>query len=377
MLNSLRHTLKQVRVATSSLLLRLFMKKIVFRIFFMFRSLSFYQQHIMKEIPSPNIRTTMRVLYLVDSASIQRSTFKIASGNIHFEIIESYKERYKDSDLVLFPIPRDTDLHEVIPEIIDLIIKKDIRLVMGYPEAGPGRYWKWDLLIFQLRFLDVIFLGIMLDSVHLLHQFRINYLLFLSPKCKFIAIDQSPFAPKNVFGPVFLPISRKSLYKIRNELHSDSEIILFPGLNFSGKLYVDRDILFKKIKKRGIPLSVNSHLRLNTMLEDNYILYLKSLLKSEFNLYLSKNSLLDSVQLKTRALELSILGKHFLSDSPKYLEKYFEENLHFFVFSSVKDLHKVFHSLPNFPFRDDELASIGFDLALNNFWDLFESMKIE
>ena len=79
--------------------------------------------------------------------------------------------------------------------------------------------------------------------------------------------------------------------------------------------------------------------------------------------------------MKTRALELSILGKPFISDSSHLIDIYFEENKHFFVFNSLDELRQIYIKFLNMPMRDDKLSSIGINLAKNDFWQLFERIK--
>jgi hypothetical protein len=347
----------------------------IFKIVFLLKKCFVYEvPSVQREIYS-KVNSLTRVLYIVDSKSFNFDTFKSGCGNIHFELIESFKERYGDSNLSLFIIPELSDLRFVAKTIRSIILENDIDIVFGFPEAGPVGKWNWDHLVYDLKSYNIFFIGILLDSVHALHQFRINYLSFLSHLCHFIAIDNFSFNPKSVSGPVFLPISRNSLSKITSNLEIDQKILDSTSINFSGKMYDTRLEFISKIQEAGVPIQVNQFLNSSSRSSDNYLDYLNSMYSSRINLYLSKNSILDVVQLKTRALELSILGKPFISDSAKLIDIYFEENKHFFVFESLDELRQIYLNFLNIPIHDNQLSSIGMNLAKNDFWQLFERIK--
>ena len=105
---------------------------------------------------------------------------------------------------------------------------------------------------------------------------------------------------------------------IKNQAHPKKFLKLF----FIGSIYENRKKIIKQITKQGIKISVNP--LEHTMDEGgehslSYVDYLKTLKKYELALNLSTNSREKKYQLKSRVMELSILGCKFISDGMEYV----------------------------------------------------------
>ena len=287
------------------------------------------------EIHLHNLREKARSLLIV-VPSFYQNNWDPAQGNIYFEIFESAKEKYPEWEVKVHFCEEGQEWHS---GLIELINGFNPSILLISSEIDPNGTSEWSLDLF-VKDLSKVWHGaicyLLFDSAFPLHIWRLKRLIRINSKCFIVAIDRDLKKEENMtalsIGPIFLPISQKSLRIIRESITAKvNEESLEPiYISFIGQEYPYRKKLLAKIKSEFPNLKVNPQLEMAN--PKSYLSYMTALSLSTYTLSLSRQHVVKRNQLKYRVLEAALTGSHIISDEQIYTGIFLEVNKHF-IFS--------------------------------------------
>jgi hypothetical protein len=174
----------------------------------------------------------------------------------------------------------------------------------------------------------------------------------------------------NCFGPRPLPYSSSSVEIMRSKAFRTREK---KEVAFIGTLYENRVKHLKKIEKSGINILVNPHkltLEAESKSLPDYETYLDYLAKYEIQLNLSLNSRERSYQIKSRLMELSIIGNKILSDGVHVAPTFIHASGAVINLNPLKDLKERIHSFMKKSTADQQIQLSNSAIKFNaEFWE--------
>ena len=257
-----------------------------------------------------------------------------AQGNFYFEIFESAKEKYPEWEVKVHFCEEGQEWQSGLIERIKGF-NPSILLISGEIDPNGTSEWSLDLFVHNL---SKVWQGatcyLLFDSAFPLHIWRLKRLIRINSKCFIVAIDRDLNKEENMtalsIGPIFLPISQKSMRIIRElitaKVNEESLETMF--ISFIGQEYPYRKKLLAKIEREFPNLKINPQLEMAN--PKSYLSYMTALSLSTYTLNLSRQHVIKRNQLKCRVLEAALNGSHIISDEQKYSGVFLEVNKHFF-----------------------------------------------
>ena len=380
----------KIRSILSYLLLRCFpwLSKALFVLYRRFALLTVANGASSKEaqkigdgVTSTTFDPSSKLLIVVPSERFHQASWTAGGGNYFYEIYESALENLSISKIDYFVFTDRDPIYDGFRNLADLLVDGEYTHCLALTESDPNcaTSWNWDYFARILhRSWNGMFIGLATDSVYLLQQLRFSQFLKLYKKSILIGIDVKPqdlYLPAyNYFGPVFLPISSKSIDWVDTELVKYISPEKKYDVVFSGKIYPYRVDALKKVSRLNFNVSINPHLNVDGNLSrSTYIQYIRSLRLGRFALNLARAGGIDKKQLKSRVLEAALFGVPVLSDESELSGLYFDLNQHFLSLNISEDLD----NLGNFLQDDAAYQKLAQDaqlkarsIASSSFWDV-------
>jgi nicotinic acid mononucleotide adenylyltransferase len=308
---------------------------------------------------------------LIVVPSFFNNKWEAASGNLYFEMFQSAIEKYPEKNILIHFV-REGEFNW-INNTLETVSKLKPDVILISSEIDPNGTNEWTISKFVI-YLKRVWTGklvfIMLDSVYPLHMWRVERLAMLALNCKIIAIDRKlkrNFRKRwNVQGPVFLPISKKSLDILRVRVNKKIlvEELIPIRASFVGKIYPYREKLLKVIAEKNPGFEVNPQHRMNEPM--SYLSYITAITLSKFSINLSQAGGSPVRQLKWRALECLLFDSIMVSDEKKNMGL-LGINAKSFIF--VRNLKRL--NLNNFDERKISAPEyFGPTSKLNSFFDI-------
>lgn len=325
---------------------------------------------------SPDISRSkgFRLLLLCPLEELSSSNFKAAGGNIYFEIFQSARERYGETNVHF----ADIAIFQNVDELELLCRELEISHLMVNPETPEApETWEMPRLICLLNSkLDLRYWFFLFDAVHWDHLFKVNFLCEKVARSVTLAIDvdikrrlSKNSAPA---GPACLPISRASIEKLPAEPCAMESL---QKISFLGKLY---DYRFRALSKLATKiLAVNPH---KTGAElPAYESYMQALWQSSATLNFAQASSYRTKQLKSRVLEAAIVGCPVVTDDGGLAARYLGDKD---LVVTVKRPKGLLSAIRSKSIRGRALAidraklmNVARSKASNRFWEMFEEAE--
>ncbi len=336
-------------------------------------------QKISHGVPTTTFDPSSKLLIVVPSERFHQSSWMAGGGNYFYEIYESALESLSISKIDYFVFTDGDSIYDGFRNLADLLVDGGYTHCFALIESDPNcaTSWNWD---YFARILDGswngMFIGLATDSVYLLQQLRFSQFLKLYKKSILIGIDVKPqdlYVPEyNYFGPVFLPISSKSIDWIDTELVNYVSPETKFDVVFSGKIYPYRVEVLKVLARLNLNLSINPHLNVDgNQYQSTYIQYIRSLRLGRFALNLARAGGIDKKQLKSRVLEAALFGVPVLSDESELSGMFFELNQHFLSLNISEDSHHLSNFLQDHTAYErlvQDAQQKARSLASSSFW---------
>lgn len=338
-------------------------------------------QVLTKGVTTTTFEPSSKLLIIVPYECFHHASWGAGGGNYFYEIYESALENLTISKIDYFIFTDGDSIYDGFRKLADFLVDGEFTHCFALTESDPNcaTSWNWDYFARILhRSWNGMFIGLSTDSVYLLQQLRFSQFLKLYKKSILIGIDVKPqdlYIPAyNYFGPVFLPISSKSIDWIDAELRNYVSPERKFDVVFSGKMYPYRVDALKEVSRLNLNMSINPHLNINSnQSQSTYGQYIRSLRLGRFALNLARAGGIDKKQLKSRVLEAMLFGVPVLSDEFELSGLYFDLNQHFLSLNISEDLDK----LDNFLQDDAAYQKFAQDaqqkarsIASSSFWDV-------
>jgi hypothetical protein len=257
------------------------------------------------------------LLFVVPSFFSDRWDY--AAGNFYFELFQSAREKHPEKNFWVHLV-KEGDL-DWTWNLLEEVRELNPNVILISPEIDPNGTNDWTISKFVID-LKKIWQGklvfLMFDSVYPLHMWRVERLAMLAPNCKIIAIDRR-FNRKfrknwNVEGPVFLPISKKSLAILKQKVNEKILVEALPPIrvSFVGKVYPYREKYLKAIARKNWGFEVNPHYRMKD--PESYLSYITAIKLSRYSINLSQAGGSRLRQLKCRVLECMLFDSTLVTD---------------------------------------------------------------
>ena len=338
-------------------------------------------QKIGDGVTTTSFDSSSKLLIVVPFERFHQASWRAGGGNYFYEIYESAVENLSISKIEYFIFTDGDSIYDGFRKLADLLVDGEFTHCFALTESDPNcaTSWNWDYFARILhRSWNGMFIGLATDSVYLLQQLRFSRFLNLYKKSIMIGIDVKPqdlYIPKyNYFGPVFLPISKKSIDWIDAELANCITPKAKFDIVFSGKIYPYRVDALKQVSRLNLNVSINPHLNVDgNQSQPTYVQYIKSLRLGRFALNLARAGGTNKMQLKSRVLEAALFGVPVLSDESELSSLYFDLNQNFFSLNISEDSN----NLSNFLQDDATYQKIvqaaqqkARSIASTSFWDV-------
>jgi hypothetical protein len=285
------------------------------------------------EIHLHTLREEARSLLIV-VPSYYQNNWDPAQGNFYFEIFESAKEKYPDWEVKIHFCKEGREWHSGLIQSIEGF-NPSILLISSEIDPNGTSEWSIDLFVHNLsKVWQGAICYLLFDSAFPLHMWRLKRLIRINSRCFIVAIDRDLNKEENIsalsVGPIFLPISQKSMRIIRESITAKvKEECLQPMfISFIGQEYPYRKKLLATIEREFPNLKINPQLEMAN--PKSYLSYMTALSLSTYTLNLSRQHVIKRNQLKCRVLEAALTGSHVISDEQKYSGVFLEANKHFF-----------------------------------------------
>lgn len=287
-----------------------------------------------------SLREEVRSLLIV-VPSYYLNNWEHAQGNFYFEIFESAKEKYPEWEVKVHFCEEGQKWHSGLIQSIKRF-NPDILLISAELDPNGTSEWSLDLFVHNLsKVWQGAICYLLFDSAFPLHIWRLKRLIRMNSRCFIVAIDRDLNKEENItalsIGPIFLPISQKSMRIIRELITAkvNKECLQPMFISFIGQEYPYRKKLLAKIEREFPNLKINPQLEMAN--PKSYLSYMTALSLSTYTLNLSRQHVIKRNQLKCRVLEAALTGSHIISDEKKYSGVFLEVNKHFF-FSNLDRL---------------------------------------
>jgi hypothetical protein len=293
--------------------------------------------------PKENVSKNAVSKLLVVVPSKYRNGWECGEGNFFYEICQSAQEKFPNMDINIFQVTHhEEDWKTRLKKIVET---ERPDLIFIYAEVDPDDSGNWTWPEFFLSIGDqwsgkCLFL--LFDSAYPIHRWRASKLARITGNAIIASIDRKPKRSLRKYvrhvGPIFLPISIKSIKFLKKRIESKvREEKLEPiGVSFIGKVYPYRKEVFDELQSRGVTVELNPHRK---YLEPNsYLSYLTALHLSSFTINLSLAGGVKLKQLKCRVLETAIFGNTLITDERKLGSKFFKRDLDFVY---VKQMNRL------------------------------------
>ncbi len=310
-----------------------------------------------------------KILYLACKKFQHNTKWGYFSGNMDFEIIETLKDNIdaNNTEVIIEFWNERNDIEKIFMKYLEN--KNILSVVFLYDSIDPNRYdFTW-IDIFKQYECQKHVVSIHLDLVHPLIQFNIATLGKLIPNLICVSIDIKPpsYLKKytSPLGPLPLPFSKGTLDEIQR---INNYPINYKGLVFHGTLYKNRIDSLKAIERSGLEIIINPHLE-NIDHFATYEIFFKSILQSEINLNLSLNSYENRYQLKSRVLELAMVGRPFVSDGTQLIPSYLTEGTDYIKLdpiSTIMQRYAIAIQNKERSSREEDINKISFNSEI--FW---------
>lgn len=334
-----------------------------------------------KDVTALTFDPSSKLLIVVPHERFQHASWKAGGGNYFYEIYESARENLVISKIDYFIFTDGDSIYDEFRNLADLLVDGEYTHCFALTESDPNSAtsWNWDHFARILhKSWNGMFIGLATDSVYLLLQLRFSQFIKLYEKSILIGIDVKPqclyLSEHNYFGPVFLPISNKSINLIDEELSNYVSSEKQYDVVFSGKMYPYRVEALEKLPFLDLNLGVNPHLNVDgNQSQSTYIQYIKSLRLGRFALNLARAGGSNRKQLKSRVLEAALFGVPVISDESELSGMFFELNQQFLSLNIFEDSHYLRNLLQDDAAyqkfaQDAQLKARS--IASSSFWDL-------
>lgn len=337
--------------------------------------------YLSKKSTSATFDPSSSLLIIVPSERFHDASWKTGGGNYFYEIFESALENLPISKIDYYIFSNEINIYDDFRKLADFIVNGGYTHCLASTESDPGcaTSWNWDFFAMNLQNLwEGMFLGLATDSVYLLQQLRFSHLNKIYDRSILIGIDVKPcylyLSSHNYFGPVFLPISSKSINRIDDELANCDPVEKKFDVVFSGKIYPYRVRALRKLSRHNLNIGINPHLKVESNgSESTYLGYIKALQTGRFTLNFARAGGINKQQLKSRVLESSLFGVPVLSDESDLSGIFFNLNGHFLFFKITED----FYNLNIFLQDNDSYLRLAREsqiearsIASSSFWDV-------
>jgi hypothetical protein len=334
---------------------------------------------LIKGVTAATFDPSSKLLIVVPHERFHQASWRAGGGNFFYEIYESALENLSISKIDYFIFTDGDSIYDGYHNLADLLVAEEYTHCFALTESDPNcaTSWNWDYLaMFLAKMWNGMFIGLATDSVYLLQQLRFSQFNKIYGRSLLIGIDVKPqylyLSGSNYFGPVFLPISNKSINSIDEELSNYISSEKQYDVVFSGKMYPYRIEALEELSFLNLNLGVNPHFNIDDdESESTYIQYIRSLRLGRFALNLARAGGIDKKQLKSRVLEAALFGVPVLSDESELSGLYFDLNQHFLSLNTSEDLD----NLGNFLQDDAAYQKLAQDaqlkaraLASSSFW---------
>jgi hypothetical protein len=336
-----------------------------------------------------------KILIITPQNEIENENWRIGGGNHYFEIFESAMENFGPEAVDLFVVSSNQNFLSQINEIAEKLRDGNFSLCLASIEADPNtpNKWNWDALAVALsKFWRGTFIALSTDFAYPLHQVRFSQFIKKFPRTAVIAIDinilNSKYIPaENFSGPVFLPISKKSITQLTNLLEATCSSKKIYDIVFVGTLYDYRSVILEKLKKMGVQIGVNPHLQNSSIqASGTYFEYLCALRSGKLAINFSRANGAKTSQLKSRNLEAPLFGVPVLTDDE--LNSYFFKVGEEFLFQNFEkfdsnEISAVTNSESSLLMLSQQAKEKAKEINENAFWDMvrdasqkFENLQI-
>jgi hypothetical protein len=247
--------------------------------------------------------------------------FEPASGNYNYEILRSSQERYGLNAVELFLPTKSNDWASECRMMAERVQGSRITHLLFYIESTEPRssLWRWDILAAELKRIEstVIAIGFLTDGTYELHQVQCSRFQEVYSQSIFIQIDVEPSAKYvrrgRLAGPTFLPISLESMDLIQEHILNSPTDPRY-DLSFIGKVYGYREKIIKKLKAKGVQVSINPQEVMDRSVKPSYLEYMGALSRSRYTINFARANGTRQKQLKSRILESVLVGSIPVTD---------------------------------------------------------------
>jgi hypothetical protein len=290
-----------------------------------------------------------------------------ATGNWFYEIYSSAVDFFPKHNIEVFFI---RDYGSSWPEVLYKKVSKNSHTsILSFIESERSDSMNginFEHLIRLRKIWRGILIGLIFDSVWpntLNHAFLLSY---MDKGVVIVSIDRcvKSALPRNrsQCGPVFLPISKKTIYQFQKISSSTPKSIEF---SFIGKTYPSRVHIIDSILKTCQNLEYKYEL---DNYRPNYSFYITKLASSHFTLNLARANAQSVFQLKCRVLEAALLGTIVVTDEKRYIKKYFPKE-NFVYFNRPGTIASKMNKLDSTRSKVQvELQTVAESIAPSDFW---------
>lgn len=339
----------------------------------------------------PEKRGRPRLLIVTPADCDNGGPFEPASGNLHYEIYQSARERYGAEWIEIFHLPKDVDWIDQCRAIVNLTDHREITHMLFHIESREARskIWRWDILAAELSRMksNVIAIGFLTDGTYELHQLQCGRFAEIYSRSMFLQIDVEPTSEYvnegRLVGPTFLPISlesSKQLYQsfLQPDALPDIE------LSFVGELYGYRQKIVKALLDKGINVVVNPQVSNINGGKASYFEYMNALRRSRHTMNFARANGTRQKQLKSRILESVLVGSIPITDDNGLSVKVLPTAIPLLSFSRLDEILDLIGKR-----RGNEPSRLGFFqpllepastirlFAANHFWETLEAGLFE
>lgn len=322
----------------------------------------------------PEEFSDFRVCILVPDELLNVPSFTPGSGNLFFEIFQSAKERYGDSEVFAFGT---SALDNNLTEFLDFLEQRKITHIVMSPESPelPEEFALPAIINQICGSKSVTFWFFLLDSVHWDHMFKLNHISRFIGDFVALGIDKplnSRLKRKSASAmQQCLPISKKTISLLPaypKKVHETQDI------TFIGGIYKYRKKILESIPQAVV--SINPH-RPNGEAAD-YIDYMQALRDSRLTINFARASSYPEPQLKSRVLEAGVMGCPVISDDKGLAASFLGDEKMVLTVSKLGSMRSALMS-PSVMQRAslvdrDKLQEISREKAPSAFWESFEQV---
>lgn len=250
------------------------------------------------------------------------------NGNIYFELYQSCLDRseVKNIQIIYFNEEYVIDDREIVNTTDNILFlglfHEKLEFFTNYKcEKFHEKYESKNQ--YKILYID-------LDLIHAKHQFQCAKLLTRHRNVNILAIDIEPkkFLQKylNIYGPRPLPYCEASISIMREQNKNNHKM---QKIAFFGQIYKNRKLLIEKIESTGVEIVKNPHQKktqIEHALRPEWPTYVAENQQYEIVMNLSTNSREPSYQLKSRVMEVSIMGQKFITDAMHLMPEFIADS---------------------------------------------------